>query len=152
MRVEEMRAARDGWTIVRLVKVTEERLLGDPHADAEHALVVVRALHGEEAQQRARERGFHRSHATRSPTPKPAPNHARFGPRPTSRSVPAAPAAKAAAIAATASSVAPRVVNAPASNGRASQARKSPAAVTRAAPAAARSTPPTCPLHRAFGY
>src|SRR5712691_7898988 len=151
VRVEEMRATRDGRTILRVAKITEERFFCDADADAEHALVVVRALHREEPQERASESELHRSHATRSPPPKPAANQARLGPRPTSRSVPAAPAARAAAIAATASSVAPRVVNAPANNGRASQARKSPVAVTMAARAASRSSPPTCTRTSALG-
>src|SRR6266576_286063 len=73
MRVEEMRSPRDRRTILTIRQVAQQRLLGDAHAHAEQALVVVRALHREEAQQSARERDFHRSHATPATTSSPAP-------------------------------------------------------------------------------
>src|SRR5439155_25807361 len=113
MRIEEMRAARDGWPVLAIAQIAQQRLFGDANAHAEHALVVVRALHGEQPQQRTRERAVYRTHiVARMPPPKPAANHARFGPRPTSRSVPEAPAASAVPTAATARSSAPRTVSA----------------------------------------
>src|SRR5262245_14996061 len=157
MGIEEMAAARHRRAILGRVEITEQRLFGDADAHAQHALVVVRALHREQPEQRARQRAssagaVHRSHsvATRPP-PRPAANHARLGPRPTSRSVPAAPAASAVATAATASSTAPRTVIALARSGRASQASTSPTTVTSAARSASRSNPPTCTRTNALG-
>src|SRR5258708_27437394 len=101
MGVKEMRAPRHRGMVFPIAKVAQQRLFGDADADAEQALVIVRALHGEQPQQRAAEArpggGSHFSHSvTAIPPPRPAANHARFGPRPTSRSGPPAPAATAA--------------------------------------------------------
>src|SRR5690349_10704781 len=157
MRVEKVRAPRHRGTVFAVAEIAQQRLFGDAHAKAKHPLVVVRALHGEEPQQRAGEarpggRRSHRSHRVAAmPPPSPAANHARFGPRPTSRSVPAAPDANAAATAATASSIAPRTVSALPSSGRASQASVSPTPVTNAARSASRRIPPTCTRTRMLG-
>src|SRR2546423_2526877 len=145
MRVEEVRATRDRGTILAVAEIAEQRFFGDPDPHAEHSLVVVRALHGEQPQQRARQRAFHRSHSVAAiPPARPAANHARLGPRPTSRSVPAAPAANAVATIATASSTAPRTERTPPSSGRANHASTRPNTVTTAARSASRNNPPTC--------
>src|SRR5712664_1085960 len=133
MRAEEVRAARHCRAVLAVAEIAQQRLFGDAHAHAEQALVVVRALDGEQPQQSAgeREARVHRSHIVAArPPPRPAANQARLGPRPTSRSVPAPPAANAVATVATASSTAPRTVRTPASSGRASQASTRPIMVT----------------------
>ncbi len=55
VRIKEMRRARQGRTVLAVAEIAQQRLFGDADAHAEQALVVVRALHREEAQQRARE-------------------------------------------------------------------------------------------------
>src|SRR5216117_33073 len=152
VRIEEMRPARHRRPVLGVAQIAEQRLLGDADADAEQALVVVRTLDGEQPQQCACERAVHRSHSVATiPPPRPAANHARVGPRPTSRSVPAAPAASAVATTATARSTAPRTVRTPPSSGRASQASTRPTTVTTAARSASRNSPPTCTRTSAFG-
>src|SRR2546428_12867002 len=95
-------------------QVSQQRLLGDANADALHPLVIPGPLHRERAEQAAAEpgpgpgrRAAHRRNATIVPPTTPAANQRRLGPRPTRRSVPAAPAASAAPTAATLSSATP---------------------------------------------
>src|SRR5882672_1691477 len=150
MGIKEVRAPRHRGTVLPVAKVAQQGLFGDADTHAEQTLVIVRALHGEQPQQRAGEARpggrRHRSHSVAAiPPPRPAANHARFGPRPTSRSVPAAPDARAAATAATARSVkmeTSRGDGTPASKSRAIQARPRPAAVTSAARTPSRINPP----------
>src|SRR6266508_4108036 len=150
MRIEEVRPARHRRPVLGVAQIAEQWLLADAHA--EQALVVVRALDGEQPQESACERAVHRSHSVATmPPPRPAANHARFGPRPTSRSVPAAPAASAVATTATVRSTAPRTVSTPPSSGRASHASTRPTTVTTAARSASRNSPPTCNRTSAIG-
>src|SRR5207249_1498628 len=152
VRVEEVRAPRDGRSISGAIlprpQVSQQRLLRHPDPDPLQALVVPRALHGEQPQQGAAERraagARHRSQTSTVPPSTPATNHARLAPRPTTRSVPAVAAASAAATAAMPSSVTPRSGSVPARNSRTRWANPSPAAVTAAARSASRAIAETC--------
>src|SRR6185437_1092730 len=159
VRIEEMRSPRHGGAVRHTVvptlapQVPQQRLLGDADAHALHALVVPGALHGEQAEQAADEPGpgtgwsggaAHRSHATIVPPTTPAANQRRLGPRPTRRSVPAAPAASAAPTAATLSSATPCGGRTPARYARATCASTRPSAVTTAARTASRTIPAAC--------
>src|SRR5207253_4811676 len=152
VRVEEMGATCHGRPVHRPVpgrpQIAQQRLLRHAHADPLQALVVPGALHREQPQQAAAERRTpcpgHRSHTSTAPPARPAANHLRLAPRPTTRSVPAVAVAIAPATAAPPSSVTPRSGSAPAKYTRTTCASASPAAVTTAARSASRAIAVTC--------